>query len=229
MAAARRRPSATSDDSGLPPRSASNPAAANNKRAASTVDRDRLRVLLTPVVDAEHLELEDIEVRAAGRRRIVRVVVDGEQRVSLDQVAVVARAVSDALDESDLLGDTPYTLEVSSPGVDRPLLLPRHWRRNIGRLVTVTPHSGAEVTGRITSADDSGAELDLEPGLRTVAYATVARALVQVEFRSTTAEDLDEMDLPPEDADDLAATGADGALIDEVSTGGADVPTGKES
>ena len=142
--------------------------------------------LLGPVVSAAHLDLEDVEVRSAGRRRIVRVLVDGERGVGLDQVAEVSRAVSDALDGSDVLGDTPYTLEVSSPGVDRPLTLARHWRRNVGRLVVV--HSGGtDLTGRISSADEEGVELDLEPGLRRLPYSTISRAVVQVEFRSAAA------------------------------------------
>lgn len=148
------------------------------------VDHDRIVALLTPVVRSARLELEDVEVRAAGRRRVVRVLVDGERGVSLDEIAEVSRSVSDALDATDALGEQPYTLEVSSPGVDRPLTLPRHWRRNVGRLVAVTPHNGPPLTGRITSADENGAEVDLEPGVRRVGYDTVARAVVQVEFRA---------------------------------------------
>lgn len=159
------------------------------RRAADHVDHDRVLALLTPVVRAARLELEDVEVRSAGRRRVVRILVDGEHGVTLDEIADVSRSVSDALDEVDLLGDTPYTLEVSSPGVDRPLTLPRHWRRNIGRLVTVTPVAGPELTGRITSADDTGAELDLEPGIRRVDYSGVAHAVVQVEFRPVDGAD----------------------------------------
>lgn len=153
------------------------------RRAADHVDHDRVVAVLAPVLRAARLELEDVEVKAAGRRRVVRILVDGEHGVTLDEIAEVSRAVSDALDETDLLGDAPYTLEVSSPGVDRPLTLPRHWRRNVGRLVTVTPRSGQDLTGRITVADDTGAELDLEPGLRRIDYATVEHAVVQVEFR----------------------------------------------
>lgn len=148
------------------------------------VDHDRIVSLLTPVVRAARLELEDVEVRAAGRRRVVRVLVDGDHGVSLDEIADVSRSVSDALDAADALGDQPYTLEVSSPGVDRPLTLPRHWRRNVGRLVSMTPRTGPEVTGRITSADETGAEVDLEPGIRRVDYDSLARAVVQVEFRA---------------------------------------------
>jgi ribosome maturation factor RimP len=134
-------------------------------------------------VHAAHLDLEDVEVRSAGRRRIVRVLVDGDGGVSLDQVAALTQAVSDVLDRSDVLGDAPYTLEVSSPGVDRPLTLPRHWRRNVGRLVLVRT-GGEELLGRIGSADEHGIELDLEPGLRRLTYSAVSRAVVQVEFRT---------------------------------------------
>lgn len=155
--------------------------------SAAHVDRERALALLGPVVAAAHLDLEDVEVRSAGRRRIVRVLVDGERGVSLDQVADLSRSVSDTLDGSDLLGDTPYTLEVSSPGVDRPLTLPRHWRRNVGRLVTVATAAG-DLTGRISAVDEQGVELDLEPGLRRMGYQDISRAVVQVEFRSASDE-----------------------------------------
>lgn len=159
---------------------------------AAHVDHERVLSLLRPVVGAAHLDLEDVEVRSAGRRRIVRVLVDGDHGVSLDQVADLSRSVSDALDGADVLGDTPYTLEVSSPGVERPLTLPRHWRRNVGRLVAVHT-AGADLTGRISSADEGSVELDLEPGLRRLSYQDISRAVVQVEFRSVTGPDeLDE-------------------------------------
>jgi ribosome maturation factor RimP len=172
------------------------------------VDHERVVSLLGPVVTAAHLDLEDVEVRSAGRRRIVRVLVDGERGVSLDQVAEVSRSVADALDESDVLGDTPYTLEVSSPGVDRPLTLPRHWRRNVGRLV-VAHSGGTDLTGRISSADEEGVELDLEPGLRRLPYSTISRAVVQVEFRSVAGV---EDGLEGDDADDDQA---DAAALEE--------------
>ena len=95
-----------------------------------------LRALLAPVVEGLGLDLEDVEVTAAGRRRRVCVVVDRDGGIDLDAVADVSKSVSDVLDASDALGSAPYVLEVTSPGVDRPLTQPRHWRRARGRLVS---------------------------------------------------------------------------------------------
>jgi ribosome maturation factor RimP len=92
--------------------------------------------------------------------------------------------VSAALDDADLLGDASYTLEVSSPGVSRPLTQPRHWRRSAGRLVRVLGRDGEQVTGRVLAADDDGADLDVEGRCRRVSYSQVAKATVQVEFRA---------------------------------------------
>ena len=147
----------------------------------------RLVQLLGPVVAGTGCDLEDLSVTPAGRRRVVRVVVDRDGGISLDDVADVARAVSEALDDIDArepaLLDGAYVLEVSSPGVDRPLTAPRHWRRNVGRLVTAVLRDGREHTGRLTAADDEAVEVD---GTR-LALAHVVRSQVQVEFARTAA------------------------------------------
>ena len=155
--------------------------------AFQPVDRDSVLAVLAPIVAAAGLELEDVEIRAAGRRRIVRVLVDGEHGVSLDRVAAVSQAVAETLDGSDVLGDQPYTLEVSSPGVDRPLSAPRHWRRNLHRLVDVTTVGGQSVTGRIAAVDDAGVELLVEGETRRLSFETIKRAVVQVEFTNVQA------------------------------------------
>ena len=149
------------------------------------VSRERLVALLAPVVSAGGLDLDDVEVRPAGRRLLVRVVVDADGGGGLDAVAAVSSAVGERLEESDVFGQTSYVLEVTSPGVDRPLTEPRHWRRARGRLVTVTPHHGREFTGRLMSSHDSGAVLDVGRTDQQIAYADVARAVVQVEFSRT--------------------------------------------
>ena len=145
-------------------------------------DRDELARLLEPVVTAAGLDLDDVAITPAGRRRVVRVVVDSDSGTTLDAVAQASQAVSAALDQADVLGGQSYTLEVTSPGVDRPLTLPRHWRRNAGRLVKVRRHDGSELTGRVTAATDAAAELDIDGSRTAVAYDEVAKALVQVEF-----------------------------------------------
>ena len=101
------------------------------------VDTAELEALLAPVMRAVGLDLESVRIGTAGRRRLLRVIVDADGGVSLDDIALVSREVSARLDGTGAMGDAPYTLEVSSPGVDRPLTEPRHWRRAAGRLVRV--------------------------------------------------------------------------------------------
>jgi ribosome maturation factor RimP len=108
--------------------------------------------------------------------------VDKDGGVTMDDIADATREVSRLLDESDVMGEHPYTLEVTSPGTDRPLTLPRHWRRNTGRLVKVTTADGTSFTGRIVESDETGATLDVDGQQRTVSYADVAKARVQIEF-----------------------------------------------
>jgi ribosome maturation factor RimP len=157
----------------------------------------RLAGWIQPVVGSAGYDLEELVVTPAGRRSIVRVVVDRDEGVTLDDIADVSRAVSEVLDQNDEgMGRTPYVLEVSSPGVDRPLTEPRHWRRNTGRLVAVAvgpTGSADEVTGRITAVDDVGVTLAVEakgkPGAkkrppvpRQVPWAELGSGRVQVEF-----------------------------------------------
>lgn len=154
--------------------------------------RDHLMKLLEPVVSAEGLDLEDVTVTQAGRRRLLRVVVDRDGGVSLDDVAEVSQAVSTALDDDDAMGQSAYTLEVSSPGVDRPLTEPRHWRRAAKRLVKAEMRDGTVVEGRILTADESGVDLDVAGTARRLDYEGLTRGRVQVEFRRIDDVDGDE-------------------------------------
>lgn len=147
-----------------------------------------LRALLAPVVEGLGLDLEDVEVTAAGRRRRVCVVVDRDGGIDLDAVADVSKAVSDVLDASDALGSAPYVLEVTSPGVDRPLTQPRHWRRARGRLVSCRLTDGTDVDGRVVDSTDDSVTIDTSTGPWTGAMIDVAQARVQVEFRRTDEE-----------------------------------------
>ncbi|MER6944749.1 ribosome maturation factor RimP [Nonomuraea sp. NPDC000554] len=149
----------------------------------SASPRDHLMKLLEPVVGAEGLDLEDVTITQAGKRRLLRVIVDRDGGVSLDDVAEVSQAVSTALDEDDAMGHVAYTLEVSSPGVDRPLTEPRHWRRAAKRLVKAELKDGTVVEGRVRSADDSAVELDVDGAVRALDYQDLTRGRVQVEFR----------------------------------------------
>ncbi len=144
--------------------------------------RDLLAEVVEPVVTAAGLDLEGLEVASAGRRQRIRLLVDKDGGVTLDECAEISRLVEPVLDASPVLDDTPYTLEVSSPGVARPLTLPRHWRRATGRLVAVTLRDGSSVTGRVRAATDDDAELAVGERVSKVRYSEVAKAKVQVEF-----------------------------------------------
>lgn len=138
-----------------------------------------LTELLAPAIKSLGFILEEVKVTPAGKRRIVAVIIDGEERnPNLDEVTVASRRVSEILDNYSQLGDLPFTLEVTTPGVDRPLTLPRHWRKNIGRLVKVTPLDGDVFTSRITGASETSVSLED----REIPYTEVKRAQIEIEF-----------------------------------------------
>ena len=150
--------------------------------AAGTV-RSRVREVVEPVVAAAGFEVDALTVTPAGRRSVLRLTVDSDSGVDLDAVARVSRAVSDALDNAaaaDSIFPGPYALEVSSPGVDRPLTDERHWRRAIGRLVEVDV-DGTPTTGRVAGVTDTGVRL----GDADVAWSRLGTGRVQVEFSRT--------------------------------------------
>lgn len=154
---------------------------------------DGLVELLSPITSQFGIDLEEVEVTPAGKRRLVRIVVDGDGPsgggLLLDDIAEATRAISTALDDTDLLGNAAYTLEVSSRGVSRPLTLPRHWRRNRDRLVKIGLTDGETVLGRIADSDETSALVHLEGGdERRVELSDVEQALIQVEMNRKTAE-----------------------------------------
>ena len=143
---------------------------------------DRIADVIGPVIAAAGMDLESARMSAAGRRRVLRVVVDSDQGVSLDDAAAISRKLSAALDAAPVMGDFPYTLEVSSPGVDRPLTDPRHWRRAVGRLVQVTAADAGSISGRVLAADADGVTLDVAGDHRRFGYAALGAGAIQVEF-----------------------------------------------
>ncbi|MFD9408376.1 ribosome maturation factor RimP [Streptomyces sp. NPDC059989] len=154
----------------------------------STTQSDRLRGLLEPLVAAKGLDLEDIEMSKAGKRRMLRIIVDSDEGVELDVCAELSREVSDKLDESDVMGEDEYVLEVSSPGADRPLTEHRHYVRAIGRLVKFQLTESGELIARILDVDDEGLDLEV-PGVkgrkataRRIAFTDIAKARVEIEF-----------------------------------------------
>jgi len=150
-------------------------------------DERRLRAVVEQITAEAGFDLEDLTVQAAGRRRIVRVVIDADDGVSLDDAAAVSRAISEALDadEDDPMGSAPYALEVTSPGIGRPLTLSRHFRRARARLVAITTTDGRAITGHLLEATDIGLVLLTgKSGTERVdvAFDTIAKAKVEVEF-----------------------------------------------
>jgi ribosome maturation factor RimP len=157
---------------------------------------------LEPVVRAAGMDLESVRVSPAGRRRLLRLVIDADGGVGLDAIAEVSREVSVRLDASGAMGEVPYTLEVSSPGVDRPLTEPRHWRRAQGRLVSVplavaggddpgrtgAPRRPPTFQGRILVAGDTSVTLDIDGDQVELDYDELGPGQVQVEFGRTGAD-----------------------------------------
>jgi len=155
----------------------------------------RLDAALADRLRALGLDIEAIELTPAGKRRVLRIAVDKDGGVTLDDVADATRAINEILDDpgnADVMGEQPYTLEVTSRGVDRPLTLPRHWRRNRGRLVKLTLVEGGQVTGRIGASDEDAVDVEVDGEQRRTAYADIARALVQIEFKKQADEADDE-------------------------------------
>ncbi|MCZ4500894.1 MAG: rimP [Marmoricola sp.] len=144
---------------------------------------DRLAGVLAAPIEALGLDLEAVDLSKAGKRSVLRIAVDKDGGVDMDVVAEATKALSQVLDESELMGSNPFTLEVTSPGVDRPLTLPRHWRRNQYRLIKVDLDEGDPVTGRIVSSDELGAVLDVDGTETPIAFAAVRKAKIQVEFK----------------------------------------------
>jgi ribosome maturation factor RimP len=142
----------------------------------------RIADLVAPIAEGVGADLESVGLRRAGRRTVVVITVDADGGISLDDVATLSQRISVAMDEGDVMGQAPYTLEVTSPGVHRPLTLPRHWRRAATRLVKVTMHDGRQVLGRVVRSDDTAAVLSVDGAERSVPYTEVAKAVVQVEF-----------------------------------------------
>lgn len=154
-----------------------------------------IAALVGPVAEQHGLEVDRIEIASAGRRSVLRVYLDGDgpdgRGPSLDEIADATRALSVALDESDAIGQAPYTLEVSSRGVSRPLTEAKHYRRNVGRLIALALADG-QVTGRIEASDADGVDLDVDGHTRRVAYTDISKAVVQAELRKDAGDDEEE-------------------------------------
>lgn len=148
--------------------------------------KDQISELITPVLQEAGYYLEDINVASPGNHRIVTVIVDGDAALNLDQVTVASKLVSELVDEAPFMGETPFTLEVTSPGIDRPLTLPRHFAKNVTRLLKVTQNDGVVVTGRISTNTELDVTLSViekkETKDVTILLADIKRAVVEIEF-----------------------------------------------
>ena len=153
-----------------------------------------IEAVVGPVVEQCGLEVDRIEIASAGKRSVLRVYLDGDgpegRGPSLDEIADATRAISVALDESPAVGNAPYTLEVSSRGVSRPLTELKHFRRNVGRLVTLTLPEGP-LAGRIVAVDGGAVELDVDGVSRLVLVADIITAVVTAELRKDVPGDDD--------------------------------------
>jgi len=148
--------------------------------------KDQVSELITPALQQAGYFLEDVNIVSPGQHRIVTVIVDGESGLNLDQVTVASKLVSELLDAATFMGETPFTLEVTSPGIDRPLTLPRHFAKNVDRLLKVTKTDGITVTGRILSNTESDVTLSVTEKKDVkevvVALSDIKRATVEIEF-----------------------------------------------
>jgi len=148
--------------------------------------KDQIAELITPALHQAGYYLEDVHLVSPGSHRIVTVIVDGDLALNLDQVTVASKVVSELMDQAAFMGETPFTLEVTSPGIDRPLTLPRHFAKNVTRLLKVVKSDGEVVTGRITSNTDSEVTLSvMEKKIAkdvVISLADIMRAVVEIEF-----------------------------------------------
>jgi ribosome maturation factor RimP len=149
----------------------------------------RLEELAERSVTALGLDLEAVELSQAGKRRVLRIAVDADGGVPIESITEATRELSKALDDTDVMGAQPYTLEVTSRGVDRPLTLLRHWRRNVGRLVVADLVDGSRVKGRITAAEEDAVDVTVDGALRRLPLEDVATARIEAELTRSRSTD----------------------------------------
>ena len=140
---------------------------------------EEISAAISPAIEATGNVLEEVTLTPDGSSKLLTVIVDNENHLNLDQVTVVTKAISDLLDNLEVLGESPFTLEVTTPGLDRPLTLPRHWKKNHGRLVSVELTDGSKVLGRVGEVSDSGVAV----GDSSIDFADIKRAMVEIEFK----------------------------------------------
>ena len=143
---------------------------------------EEISAVITPAINALGFYIEDITITSAGRRSLITVIVDGDTHLSLDQVTVATKAISEIMETISAVGDNSFTLEVTSPGLDRPLTKARHWQKNINRLVKVVLLDGSEIKGRIKDVNEVSARVDE----KNINYSDIKRATLEIEFKPVT-------------------------------------------
>jgi ribosome maturation factor RimP len=141
--------------------------------------KEEISAAITPALSDLGFYLEDITITSAGRRSMLTVIVDGDTHLSLNQVTVATKAISEIVENIQSLGQAPFTLEVTSPGLDRPLTKPRHWRKNIDRLVKIVLLDGTEIKGRVKDSTEISATVDEQ----VVKFSDIKRATLEIEFK----------------------------------------------
>jgi ribosome maturation factor RimP len=141
--------------------------------------KEKIVAALAPIIEASGNFLEDLTITSAGKHRILTVVVDSEKHLNLDEVTAITKLLSEVVENLSEIGDLPFTLEVTSPGVDRPLTLPRHWRKNLGRLINITLNDDSKVTGRIGESTESDVQIDESK----IKFADIKKATIEIEFK----------------------------------------------
>jgi len=144
--------------------------------------KEDISAAITPALEALGFHLEDVTIISAGRRSMLTVIVDGDTHLSLDQVTSATKAIGEIVESVQSLGETPFTLEVTSPGLDRPLTKVRHWQKNINRLVKVVLLDGSEIKGRIKDVNEVSAIVDE----KNINYSDIKRATLEIEFKPVT-------------------------------------------
>jgi ribosome maturation factor RimP len=142
-------------------------------------NKEQVAAAITPIIESLGFYVEDIAITSAGKRSMLTVIVDGNTHLSLDQVTVATKAISEIVENLPTLGNNPFTLEVTSPGLDRPLTKPRHWQKNKDRLIKIILNDGKEITGRIKDSTQSAVTVDEQ----VINFADMKRATLEIEFK----------------------------------------------
>ena len=142
-------------------------------------NKEQVAAAITPAIESLGFYVEDIAITSAGKRSMLTVIADGDTHLSLDQVTVATKAISEIVENLPTLGNNPFTLEVTSPGLDRPLTKPRHWQKNKDRLIKIILNDGKEITGRIKDSTQSAVTVDEQ----VINFADMKRATLEIEFK----------------------------------------------